>query len=1194
MLGTWVQISLKNKYFILAFLSISLFVFLQINQVNEGSVSIKDVQSNFIRQERNLKKSAVSALHNYVTKGNLPTNKRCNIHLYQKDKLIKWNTNQVPISNFTTIQFPCKGIFKLQNGWYYGTVIKKGFYTCAASFSIINEYSYSNEFISPKPNPLFGSIPFHITLDQSQGFPIYNAANHYCFSILPMTDPQHGNNWVLLPLLLIAFISFLYACYERLKFERRGRWLFVFGLVFVRLLLFELPLESLFQQANFMDANLFAFNEWFPCFFDYCLNTVFIAFGFIMLFKSIKENKHPLSKWVLFIGIFGVWWIILSLIHMLLLHSTIPLNFSHFFDLNGLSFVFFTLIGLLFLSFQKMIFGMIEAFQESLKNLLFGLLISFISLILIWMLQKDSEFTLLSYLFPLVVICIHLIFTSRKNSLQQFSFQLLLLCSFSFVFVHVLIQSNEQKDSEIRAVYAKNLATERDVNLELEYLELKEKVGQDRLFRQFSDSSNSSINQHLLSAILEKRYFHGLWDGYDLQFNIYHPDGSAYFSSDSYSLEHLQQLVDKHGEVSDIDASIHFMPHEENGLSYIILQKVYSTDIPLTLSICLKSKRIPEEIGFPRLLISDKANIMNSLENYSIGKYSENQLIHQSGAFNFPITLNAFLGNRMKEGTFQLGGFNHYYFRKSIQNAIIISAKSTSWFDYLTSFAYIFCFWGVLLVVIYLVNGGAVLSGIDLSFAFKIQIAFVMVIVLSLLLYGIGSGVFVGKQYEGFTRKNIQEKLSSIQEELKTPLASNKGLVVSRDRERLQSTLQKISVVFKTDVNIYDLHGLLVASSRPKIFDLGLVSEQMNPIAMHQLIDQHSSSFSHTEEIGQLAFISSYLPLFNDNHHEIGYINLQHFGQQQDYENQIETFVTSIINVFILLLALSVIIGLLVSNWLIAPLNVLKKHMTNIQFGKENKRINYQQKDEIGAIVQAYNEKLEELQEAAQKLASSEREMAWREMAQQIAHEIKNPLTPMKLSIQHLMRSYDPHHPDSEKYLNRVMDSLIEQIDGLTRISNEFSHFAKMPEPVLQRENMSEIVEKVRSLYENETNIKVEFKAPYEPIIVQIDRNLWSQVLVNLLQNAQQALSGKENGRIDISITKVGNRCVVYVEDNGCGISEEETVRIFTPHFTTKSSGSGIGLSLVKQIVEKHGGNISFTSILHEGTTFKIELPCED
>ena len=1168
------------------------FLLLLLNQANDGFISIKKVQANFLQQEKKLTKSAASALKSIEKKGEIPSNEHFYVHVYQNDKLIKWNTNQVPVTNFSSIQFPCNGIFKLQNGWYYGSYVRKGTISCSASFSIISEYPYSNEFISAKPNPFFGSVPFHVGLDQNHGFPIYNLAKKYCFSILPIREQHPTSHWLLLPLLLTAIINLLYACYEQLKSNPRGRWIFVMALVFVRILSFNLPLTSIFPLANFMDANLFAFNEWFPCFFDYCLNSIFIAFGFIMLFKSFKENKHPLSKWIQLLGIFGAWWVILSLMNMLLLHSTIPLNFAHFFELNGLSFVFFTLIGLLFLSFQKMVFGMISSFHGRLNMLLIGLLIAGTVIVLFWFYQQKTAFSLLSYLFPFFVICIHLIFSTRNNSLQQFTFQLLLLCSFSFVFVHELIQHNEQKDVENRAIYAKKLATERDVNLELEYLELKENVGQDRLFRQFGDSTKTSIDRHLLSAILEKRYFHGLWDGYDLQFNVYHPAGSSYYSTDR--LDQLEALIDKHGQQSDIDASIHFMPHEEDGLSYVILQKIYASKIPLMLSICLKSKRIPEEIGFPRLLISDKANVMNSLENYSIAKYSEGQLIHQSGAFNFPVNLQSFLGNHLKEGSFRLDGFNHYYYRKSKENAIVISTKSSSWFDHVTSFAYIFCFWGILLILIYLINGGAVLNGIDLSFAFKIQIAFVMVIVLSLLLYGVGSGVFVGKQYEGFTRKNIQEKLSSIQEELSLQLTEKTSLIVSRDREQLQNSLQKISAIFKTDVNIYDLHGLLVASSRPKIFDLGLVSEQMNPDAMRKMIGQHASSFSHTEEIGKLAFISSYLPVFNEDHREIGYINLQHFGQQQDYENQIETFVTSMINVFILLLALSVIIGLLVSNWLIAPLNVLKRHMSNIQFGKENKRIVYQQKDEIGAIVQAYNEKLEELQEAAQKLASSEREMAWREMAQQIAHEIKNPLTPMKLSIQHLMRSYDPSNTDSEKHLQRVMDSLIEQIDGLTRISNEFSNFAKMPEPVLQRENMVDLVEKVHSLYENETQIAVQFDAPSTPVFVQIDRSLWIQVFVNLLQNAQQALVEKENGLIEVSLRKVENRCIVKIVDNGCGISEEEAPRIFTPHFTTKSSGSGIGLSLVKQIVEKHGGNISFTSILHEGTTFKIELPCED
>jgi nitrogen fixation/metabolism regulation signal transduction histidine kinase len=192
------------------------------------------------------------------------------------------------------------------------------------------------------------------------------------------------------------------------------------------------------------------------------------------------------------------------------------------------------------------------------------------------------------------------------------------------------------------------------------------------------------------------------------------------------------------------------------------------------------------------------------------------------------------------------------------------------------------------------------------------------------------------------------------------------------------------------------------------------------------------------------------------------------------------------------------------------------------------------------------------------------------------------------------LRSYDPTNEEGEKQLNRVLHSIIEQIDGLTRMANEFSTFAKMPEAIFKRENMVEIIEKVLNLYENEQGITYLFDMPKHEVFVNVDRNLWIQVLVNLLQNAQQALNGKEKGEIHVRIFVFENQCLIQVVDNGCGISSDESVRIFTPHFTTKSSGSGIGLSLVKQIVEKHGGSISFTSKENEGTTFYLELPTVD
>jgi nitrogen fixation/metabolism regulation signal transduction histidine kinase len=291
--------------------------------------------------------------------------------------------------------------------------------------------------------------------------------------------------------------------------------------------------------------------------------------------------------------------------------------------------------------------------------------------------------------------------------------------------------------------------------------------------------------------------------------------------------------------------------------------------------------------------------------------------------------------------------------------------------------------------------------------------------------------------------------------------------------------------------------------------------------------------------------------------------------------------------VFIILLLISIGITLLVSNWVTSPLKTLQKRISSIQLTSDVK-IQYSGKDEIGSLVHAYNLKLDELQVAAKKLAKTEREMAWREMAQQIAHEIKNPLTPMKLSIQQLLRVYDPTEPSSKEKTFRVLNSIIEQIDGLTRIANEFSHFAKIPEPIKSPTELISLIKGVISLFESEELVTFNFHSDQNETFINLDKEQMVQVFNNLIKNAIQATGQKNPGVINISITKDSEKTLIEISDNGCGIEKEEQEKIFIPYFTTKTSGSGIGLSVVKQIIESHNGEISFVSEVNKGTTFRI------
>jgi nitrogen fixation/metabolism regulation signal transduction histidine kinase len=374
------------------------------------------------------------------------------------------------------------------------------------------------------------------------------------------------------------------------------------------------------------------------------------------------------------------------------------------------------------------------------------------------------------------------------------------------------------------------------------------------------------------------------------------------------------------------------------------------------------------------------------------------------------------------------------------------------------------------------------------------------------------------------------------------------------------------------------------------VFNIGLIGEQMNANAFNQLKIQNKSEYSHQENIGELNYISAYLPFFNSDGKLLAFVNLQHFGQQQELESQIQQFLVAIINVFMLLLAISIILAIVMSNWVTKPLRFLQTNLSLIQFGKKNQIIEYDKNDEIGVLIREYNKKLLELEQTAEQLAKSERESAWRDMAKQVAHEIKNPLTPMKLSIQQMMRVFEKENPAAKEKVDRLANSLIEQIDGLTRIANEFSNFAKMPSPLLEKVELVDIIKNVISIFEQEA-VVINFESSHNIIELQADKDQLIRAINNLLQNSIQAFDSKKDGVIKISIEVEDDFCKISIKDNGKGIPADRQNKVFVPYFTTKSTGTGIGLSITKQIIENHNGKIYFESQENKGTIFFVELP---
>jgi signal transduction histidine kinase len=314
--------------------------------------------------------------------------------------------------------------------------------------------------------------------------------------------------------------------------------------------------------------------------------------------------------------------------------------------------------------------------------------------------------------------------------------------------------------------------------------------------------------------------------------------------------------------------------------------------------------------------------------------------------------------------------------------------------------------------------------------------------------------------------------------------------------------------------------------------------------------------------------------------------------QSLQFKRRLNDFLGALLNVYVFLLILIVFLSMVVANSIARPLRILSSKLKQIQIGGSNQRLEWNHQDELGGLIRNYNEMIQELDRSTRLLALTERETAWREMAKQVAHEIKNPLTPMKLITQHLQNSIQRAGQDEiQPLVTRVTQTLIEQIDNLSKIASEFSNFAKLPAPENEKLIMNEVVTSTHDLFRKREDMDIHLRVPIDEIYVFADKNHIIRVLTNLIKNAIQAIPLGRRGRIEIILFKNNERAVVKVTDNGCGIPDSMKDKVFYPNFTTKNSGTGLGLAIVRDIIDSCNGNIYFHTAENKGTEFYIELP---
>ena len=611
----------------------------------------------------------------------------------------------------------------------------------------------------------------------------------------------------------------------------------------------------------------------------------------------------------------------------------------------------------------------------------------------------------------------------------------------------------------------------------------------------------------------------------------------------------------------------------------LVSNELYNIDEPTpNLYYIAKIKLETEQILFVEFY--KEKNVGTSLKNYSFGIYSNNVLHYKVGNYLYPNNINNFISQ--DEGLHKGKKFKHFIVNDLDKDkTIVVSIESERWMRYVAPFSIIFL--ALLLAYFFYTYFEKDRSTtFKKSFHSKMQLTILLTLTISFVAIGLVSFVFLKNNITKKTQIEQYKQANIIRNKLETNILADNSLTNTEYLNYLDET-------FFCDLNIYNLDGVLINTS---LENAKVLSDSINKEAYAYIFKEDAGYHVQNETINGENCTSYYFPMLDETNKPVAILNVIYFDSRSEYDDNLWDFALNYINIIIVLLGISSIIVLLITRKMLKPLKIIEEQMGKVRLDGHNEPINFRGRDEIGTLVEQYNKMCRQLEDSANKLARNERENAWREMARQVAHEIKNPLTPMRLNIEYLQMLWDRNDPKFEENLKQTLDSLLEQIETLSKIATAFSDYAKLPENKPSTFDLVELLKNTIKLYDIEENIAISliFKEK-EDWTIYADKNNLGRVFGNIIKNAIQAIGNKENGLIELRLNRLGERYQIIISDNGCGIKDEDKAKIFFPNFTTKSSGMGVGLSVSKDIIQALGGNITFTSEVGKGTIFTIDLP---
>ncbi len=1212
-----------NLFFALLFLLIAIFLgnyFRYKNSLSENMAS--HVQDEIIKKETFAVEILDEFLNIIVESSNSLQNNDDFIGLFDKygieilayknDTLFFWSDNEVPFNKENITK--ARKIIRLKNGYYYLINKQIAAFEAFALILVKYDYPYQNNYLKNEFHNSF-RLPGDIKVSfEERQYNVRNNKGEFLFSLY--SDQQNrvlknSHSKLIFLIYLLAFlliINFLYRLYRKysnvFKNELIINLVFAVDLIILRIIIYYFQIPAILYNTSLFSPGYLASSVIFPSLGDAFVNIIILLIIVYILFRSVDlSNKKKIPKWLsyplftfLILVQFAFVFLLEKIISNIIINSGIDFALTNVFDIDLVTILALLLITTVFLIYFLLTVKLAEyssGIKTTFKLMVIGCIV-IVAIVLYLFCDYFTDWVSL-VLFSVYLIGLYYLF-SRKTKVFTFGSITFFLILFSFIATYLIFVNNQSKNHKQLEIFVEKLSSDTDPIFEYNYHEATQKIKTDSTIRQLVEQDFiSETDENLISDIANGYFAKDYWNNFDIYVTACAENKVLNIQPEDYLVDCYEYFDALIAEIGDSTNMNNLYNLEVNSINKNFLGIIeYGSSVNrqnLKIFIEFLSKFVPQGLGYPELLIGNESDINEYLQTYSFAKYSDEKMVYKFGNYLYSVNLATYKTNDSIPSNFVRNKYDHYFYRINPGLSLIVSEKTAGFFEFFSPFSYVLILFVIYVLIFFAIaNQWSVLKPDIINFRKRLQISIILIVFISFLLIGSLSVIYIINLNNNKTDATLREKSHSVLIELEHKLADYLNLTPD-ESEYLYEILNKFSQVFFTDINLYDINGLLLASSRSQIFDSGLKSWQIDEKAYQNIMLDKKLLFIQKEKIGNYEYLSAYLPFRNNNNELIAILNLPYFAKQDELKAEISTFITAFINVYLVIFAIAVFVTIIVSRYITKPLQLIREKIGSLKIGRVNEKIDWERNDEIGALVHEYNRMLDELARSAELLARSERESAWREMAKQVAHEIKNPLTPIKLNVQYLKRTWDDKSPEWDRQFRRITSTLIEQIDILSSIASEFSDFAKMPVSKNEKFDLIPVIKNSASLYKSVDNIK--FNLTFnknEPHEIFADKKQITRVFNNLFENASQAMKDQQKALVDISLKIVENSIIIRIKDNGPGIDEEIADKIFSPNFTTKSGGMGLGLALVKSIIVSIGGEISYESKKGKGTEFIITL----